>query len=453
MRSGGSMRVLHHVFAFSALLVMGGGCIAIYSFDEFETQAPITCTADIDCASNDKGKDDKACGLPTCLNGICTRTNLVDKGTLSRNHVIGDCQRRYCDGKGNEVKEVDPTNVRSDGIACTQDVCLNNKPENIVATAGTPCGVPGTEMTLQCDAMGVCRGCTAPTDCGIKGACADWACEEGACVKKLQPIGTEVANPVAGDCRKTICNLAGEPEESFAPTDAPDDNNPCTLDRCATEDEVKHDNAAGIKCGDCKVCDSAGLCGACNGTTSDCYQGECVAKPKTCQINGECLSNYCVDGYCCDSECSSKCMACVQAKTGVLSGICAPITNGTDPDSECGISTGDTCLNGNCSCSNGVKDSGEEGTDCGTTCGKSCTGTWKCGDLNGCGGSKASQTCCPWYGCGNSCPDQTSTCGNIDGGSCQLGATAQTFNIGTFSEWGCPFPASSACRSVTCVCQ
>ncbi|HMY14824.1 MAG TPA: hypothetical protein PKA58_00780, partial [Polyangium sp.] len=108
---------------------------------------------------------------------------------------------------------------------------------------------------------------------------------------------------------------------------------------------------------------------------------------------------------------------------------------------------------GNCSCSNGVKDSNEDGTDCGPNCGKSCTGTWKCGDANGCAGSKASQACCPGYGCIDTCPNQTPTCAGIDGSSCTLGASPQTFTVGTVTEYQCPFIAFSACRTVTCVCQ
>lgn len=441
---------MHKVFAFAALLGMSGGCITIYSFDDFETKAPQTCTSADQCKT-----DSPACGTPTC-DEICKLTNLVTAGTLSRNHVIGDCQRRFCDGLGNEVVELDPTNVRSDGVTCTKDICIDNKPENIVADAETPCGIPGTEMTVKCDGMGVCRGCTADADCGIKTACADWACENGACVKKLQPIGKEVENPSPGDCRKNLCNAAGESPNTFSAEDAPDDNDPCTLDYCTTDYEIKHDKvSAGTKCGNCAVCNAEGSCNPCDAATSDCYNGECVPKPQPCTANGDCASMYCVDGYCCNGECSAKCMACSELKTGVLSGICAPVTNGTDPDNECNTPLADSCFDGVCGCVNGVKDANEEGIDCGLICGNSCGGKWVCGGPKACAGDNTAQVCCPDFGCNpNNCPDQTGACNEFQNVACALGAPPQTFTIGSVIDFSCPFIAGwAACRSVTCTCQ
>ncbi len=450
MRKTGNVRTLPHVLAFSTLLGMSGGCIAIYSFDDFDTKAPKTCTSVAECKT-----DSPACGTPTC-DEICKITNLVSAETLSRNHVLGDCQKRFCDGKGNEVVELDPTNVRSDGNACTVDECDNITPVNTPAAADTPCGIPGTEGVVKCDATGVCRGCTSNFQCGVNTACAEWSCEGGTCVKKLQPVGTEVENPSVGDCRKKLCNSIGESEDTFAVNDAPDDNNPCTLDYCTTEYEIKHDIVAGTKCGDCKVCDAAGTCSDCDGTTSDCYQGECVPKPQTCTPNdNKCASTYCVDGYCCNSECGGKCMACSNALTGVLSGTCAPIINGTDPEGECTTLPGDSCFDGDCGCSNGVQDNGEQGIDCGPVCNNICSGKWSCGTQQICVSDNATQACCPAFvGCTTeNCPNQTTECIALHNVGCTLGEPPKKFVVGSVVDGACWYVGFGACRTVTCTCK
>lgn len=83
----------------------------------------------------------------------------------------------------------------------------------------------------------------------------------------------------------------------------------------------------------------------------------------------ECSSGFCVDGVCCDTACADKCNACVAASTGGVDGTCAPVSDGLDPDDDCGA---DTCNgSGACACGD-LKKSGEEtDVDCGGPgCGK-----------------------------------------------------------------------------------
>src|SRR5256885_8150 len=54
-------------------------------------------------------------------------------------------------------------------------------------------------------------------------------------------------------------------------------------------------------------------------------------------------SAFGVAGVGCDPACTTGCSACVIAKTGQASGVCKPITAGTDPDSECPQETPSTC--------------------------------------------------------------------------------------------------------------
>jgi hypothetical protein len=363
---------------------------------------------------------------------------------LSINNKPGNCLRFVCDGLGNEIIQLDNTNVRRDGDFCTEDLCVEGTPVNKLGKAGVQCG---TNANVQCTETGVCQGCTVNTDCGTDSECTTWTCENSICIKNLQPIGKEIANAVKGDCKKNLCNAIGESPDTFAADDAPSDEDPCTADYCASNGEILHDIVAeGTSCGDCLACSADGLCKPCDLATSACSMGACVPKPQKCAANSECASAYCVDGYCCNTECSSQCMACDEATTGVLSGICAPIKDGTDPYAECNGKVDDVCRNSSCGCENGIKDGTENGVDCGGDC-PACTGTWNCGGLSTCGGIGANQDCC--YFC--SCPNESQNCKMVEGQTCALGVADIVFRVGTISSSDCfGFPE---CRSVTCKCQ
>ena len=50
-----------------------------------------------------------------------------------------------------------------------------------------------------------------------------------------------------------------------------------------------------------------------------------------CGAGAACASGHCVDGVCCDTACDGTCESCA----GTTPGTCAPIPDGTDPDTEC----------------------------------------------------------------------------------------------------------------------
>jgi len=437
----GRGQTIRGILAMSLLSILGGGCVVIYGFDDFEKKPPVTCTVAADCPGSDM------CGQRECNGGVCALTNLAANGALTIRNEPGNCLRFVCDGLGNEVIEIDPTNVRSDGDACTEDLCIEDKPINTLAPAGTQCG---TNANVQCTEAGVCIGCTTAADCGEDTDCVNWSCVDSVCSRNLQPIGKEVANPVKGDCKKNLCNAVGEFPDVFAADDAPDDENPCTADYCAPNGDVLHDLLPeGTKCAECFACTTDGACKPCDTTTLDCHEGACVPKPQKCSPDTQCPSSYCVDDYCCDSECSSPCMACDEMLTGVHSGICAPIKNGTDPQGEC--EAPDTCFNGSCRCANGIQDEGEEGTDCGGTC-KPCTGTWNCGGTDACNGAVV-PTCC-WADpllCLN-CPSDQKLCNDLQGKTCVIGTPNQQITLGQVTYNKCFWP-SNACRQLTCRCQ
>lgn len=439
MQRTARIRTIPTVLAFSLLLGLGGGCVAIYGFDDFEKTPPIACNLAKDCPGTE------ACGQPQCINGLCALANPVAANALSVNHKLGNCLRFICDGQGNEIIKLDDTNARHDGDDCTDDRCVDGLPVNTISQAGTPCGTDGM---LQCSDSGHCTGCEKNQDCGVDSDCIEWTCEDKVCVRNLQIVGTAVGNPVKGDCKKNICNAIGESPETFSADDAPSDDDPCTADYCTTDEKVVHDQLPeGAVCGDCSTCTIDGSCKSCDAATSDCYMGSCVPKPQACKTNEECPSTYCVDGYCCDTECSAKCMACSETLTGRHSGVCAPIPNGPAPMDECDTPM-DVCVNGACGCENGIQDGAETGIDCDGGC-KACTGTWNCGGTDACNGAVIPSCCWPFC---VSCPDDRKLCTDLHDKSCAKGSPDQDITIGAVTYNACPWP-SNACRHVICKCQ
>ncbi len=96
-----------------------------------------------------------------------------------------------------------------------------------------------------------------------------------------------------------------------------------------------------------------------------CLEGSCAPQtPLGQQCSGDeaCGSGHCVDGLCCDALCDSDCMACTNALTGELTGSCAPVTAGLDPEDVC---TGPLACNGSGSCFTGAEgDSCQEDYEC-----------------------------------------------------------------------------------------
>jgi hypothetical protein len=77
-----------------------------------------------------------------------------------------------------------------------------------------------------------------------------------------------------------------------------------------------------------------------------------------CSSNANCASGACVDGFCCNNACggsTSDCIACASPQTGVMNGICAPLSPSTAPSVTCRPAAGacdvaEVCLAGNPLC-------------------------------------------------------------------------------------------------------
>ena len=432
---------VHGILAFILLFGAGGGCVAIYRFENFDKEKPDSCSEPKNCPGTD------ACSLRVCEQGLCIRTNPVPADIYPDGQIEGDCKRIKCDGKGNDILENDPIDLPFDANECTTDTCTDGIPKNVPDATKT-CGT--SSKPLQCNNAGFCTGCATDSDCGVSSnPCNMFQCVAQICTRVPQNVGLILDNAVAGDCTAIVCTAEGEAAEGFAPSDALQDANICTVETCNMDGSIAHDDVPeGKKCGDCLVC-TKGACGSCNATTSDCYAKDCIPKPQSCKVASDCATGYCIDDFCCDSECASPCMACSNAKTGLPSGYCSKIPDGTDPDEECNNPTGDTdtCRDRSCGCENGIRDGNEAGVDCGGDCAP-CTGKWNCGGVSTCAGIGAQLECC--YFC--SCPNESADCKTLEGQTCAIGAANRTFTVGTTSTNDCLF-TPSVCRSVTCKCQ
>jgi hypothetical protein len=64
----------------------------------------------------------------------------------------------------------------------------------------------------------------------------------------------------------------------------------------------------------------------------------------TCTSAASCGTGFCVDGFCCNEACTSPCFACSSAKKSLgTDGVCGPVAQGTDPDSECPLEPEASC--------------------------------------------------------------------------------------------------------------
>jgi hypothetical protein len=132
-------------------------------------------------------------------------------------------------------------------------------------------------------------------------------------------------------------------------------------DACVAGGECASGNCVdGVCCnngctGPCKACnlgvDDLGICKSHPVGTDP--EGDCV-EPEVCDPNSMCVSvegvacssdtgcasGFCRDDFCCNTSCEGTCEACSAQLTGGVDGICDGILSETDPDGECGGTTG-----------------------------------------------------------------------------------------------------------------
>jgi hypothetical protein len=213
------------------------------------------------------------------------------------------------------------------------DGCKTGAGVTTSSVGGSGGGGSTTRSTSTSSAMmttggGGTGGCKAASDCPDPpaGPCASLGkatCNNGVC--GLEYTAGPSPSQVYGNCKTAMCDQTGTLTQVDDTTDVFDDGNPCTDDVCM------------------------------NG------------KPKNTLAKGKACSLGAGTGVCV-ADAFYGLPSCVE---------CDP-----DDPNACMFVPGTTCVSNKCApshCSNGIKDSGETGTDCGGT-----TGCPRCGTNGGC---------------------------------------------------------------------
>jgi hypothetical protein len=274
-----------------------------------------------------------------------------------------------------------------DGKECTSETCSNGTPQHPPLLVNTSCPVTNG---YWCDGGGFCVECNKVTQCPDPGiTCRIAACSSQACGAANAPDGTPLpaGQQIAGDCHRWECDSQGGTINRIYDSDPFDDSNDCTSNTCSSGTPLNPPSSPGTACsssggtacdgaGTCVVCACAtfgmtcgpgpGACGSlnCNNekqdgteTAMDCggSQTSCItrcANADACLLSSDCQSGRCPlhDLVCCagPDDCNALCHSCLASKTGGTNGICGHVTDGTNPDNECGTQV----CNGSGACRN-----------------------------------------------------------------------------------------------------
>lgn len=291
------------------------------------------CKAPTDCpdAANE-------CIEVTCTAGVCGEKPKA-AGTTVSTQTAGDCQKNECDGAGKILAVDDDTDVPNDNDACTQDRCAGGEPEHTNVSDGTPCGA-----NLTC-VNGACTGCATANDCpGVDDECKTRTCSAGKCGFDYATDGKALAAQVAGDCKKSVCDGAGNSKSVDDDADLPaDDGSQCTNEVCNAGMPSHPNEPKGLACnqGGGTLCNGAGVCVApacddgiqngnetgldCGGVCGVCPNGEGCAVATDC-ASGKCTGNICQAPTCTDGvkngsetgvDCGGSCNPCPGSLTTV----------------------------------------------------------------------------------------------------------------------------------------
>lgn len=266
-------------------------------------------------ASSCEGADTE-CAVRTCTQGTCGRCFLLP-GTRVATQVAGDCRVRQCDGAGQAVSVPDVSDTFDDSNACTIDACSSRgAPAHTPNAEGSACGAGGA----VCDGAGGCAvpatECTQASTCpGTDEACRVRTCSRGACGFQNVALGTPVADPDAGDCRRQQCNGAGSVEEVDDDSDRPPSTD-CSERVCRAGTPTALHQPAGTACDEDggTQCDGAGRCvdptlwctevSECPPSTAECAEARCTqgvcgfeaaphGAPVSSQTRGDCRREVC----------------------------------------------------------------------------------------------------------------------------------------------------------------
>lgn len=162
--------------------------------------------------------------------------------------------------------------------------------------------------------------CSQDSDCGASNFCLRHRCDSGECAVSFAANGTPLpdAEQKDGDCKKAVCDGAGQVSSSEDDGDTPTPSHECKQAVCAAGVPTELDAPDGQAC--------AMGAGTCSG-------GACKLPPgHACTADPECKSGFCVDGVCCDGICDGICATCaIPGKVGV----CSQVPPNTEDPATC----------------------------------------------------------------------------------------------------------------------
>jgi plastocyanin len=373
----------------------------------------VGCATAADCP----GATDE-CEAPSCTAGVCGMT-FTAAGTAVTMQTAGDCKTAQCDGNGAVVTVPSNTDLPVDGNDCTDDLCTAGVASNPPTMAGGTCATGGNTV---CNGAGSCTGCVTAATCpGTDTECQTRTCTANVCGFSFAASGTATAAQTAGDCKKNTCNGAGAIVNGIDNSDVPVDSNACTSDVCTAGSPSNPPTGSGTVCAQNggTLCNGSGTCvqclaaATCPGVDTDCKVRTCTlgacgfantagGTVTSSQTTGDCKENQCDgagnstvvtkntdvpadDGNQCTNEiCTAGTPSHPPSASGaVCSQMGGAVCNGASVCVECVVNA--NCASGVCSgnvcqaatCTDGVKNGTETGTDCGGTCaaclGAACT--------------------------------------------------------------------------------
>ena len=326
------------------------------------------------------------CLVRTCMDEKCG-TQPVASGTPITPQTTGDCKVQVCDGKGKVVSVDDDNDLPQDGNPCTNAICTSGVPSNPPLPSGTECLSGGL-----CDGGSVCVNaeCAKTSDCPAATACRWYECLAGTCEVFHASEGGLAANQITGDCKKNVCDGAGNTKSVDDNSDVPRGGWPCIVGHCENGVASQTSSPIGTACGTSLACDGEGDCAGCESASS------CPGKDNDCQ------TRTCVAGICGFMYAPAGTAAAGHPDPGhCLKNVCDGV-GGVETDRDDGnVSTdGFPCVVWKCGNAGLEQSFAAEGTPCGTA--QTCNGKGECGPC-------ATPTFCP----GEDTPCQTRTC--VDG--------------------------------------
>lgn len=440
----------------------------------------------------DTGCDDQnPCTDDLCQDGACAHT-----ASLSPPTDGNECTSDACE---NGVAVYTPV---KDGTLCGLDMKLQCTAGKCNCTSAEECGASTECLKFACtdnacSSTSVAKGTLV--DGLDPGDCLKRVCDGANSIVTVPDTSDVPADTATGNCQKKGCDDQGNVVDIDDPTDKPaDDGNPCTDEDCNGGTPVDHTPVAdGTECGNGPTCGpvagggyqatphdacTSGVCTpqapvSCDVYTCDagntvcrtacdagggciagtyCDMGTNACKPvagigAACANQGQCAMNtYCVDGVCCNSTCTDTCRRCDLAGNV---GICSPIANGQDPDTEC--SGADAC-DGAGNCAHPINTACNANPDClsgncedSLCCDAACPGPCQRCDIAGKAGTCSNVDAnTPVTGCnGGKVCDGSGGCKSVNGQGCATNGDCLT----GFCQDG--YCCNSACSGACARCD